>query len=119
MDILTDIFEIFKFDDAQKKKAFADLDTLIKAKITNDLVSQLPVNTIQEIQLFENFNSNETQEKIAIILQQHFSSEKIKDMQQAAIGYVVMEYLAYMYGEQTAEQQVQITNVLKKYGVHT
>ena len=114
INFLTDIFEIFEFDDVEKKRAFADLDTLIKAKITDDLVFALPENITRQIQWYENFESKETQEKITIILQQHFSSDKIKAEEQAAIGNVVMEYLSYMYTDQTAEQQEQINAVLKK-----
>lgn len=90
INFLTDIFEIFEFDDVEKKRAFADLDTLIKAKITDDLVFALPENITRQIQWCENFESKETQEKITIILQQHFWSDKIKAGEQAAIGNVVM-----------------------------
>ena len=118
MDLLTELFEILGFDDIQKRKAFNDLDKLVKTKLIEDLTYQLPENIIDEIKEIGKKSTKESQEKISSIIKSNFSDGEIKEFQEKVMGFIVLQYIAHMYNQVTSDEQEKIKQLLSKHHVN-
>ena len=114
MNFLEEIFDLFEFNGKQRQKALIDFDTLIKAKITNDLINLLPASKPDQL---KNIESVEGQKEITMILKQNFSTKQIKEAEQKAIGETILIYLDFMLKEATPEQQAKAIIIFKKYNI--
>src|ERR1700743_3143429 len=117
MDLLDEIFDLCKFTSQQKKEAINDIDVLIKAKVSNDLIARLPNELNLKIKSISAVASPEVEEKIATIIKQYFSVEKIKEEQKTAIGTVVLSYFDFMLADASNENKEKAMAILRKYGV--
>ena len=115
MDFLNELFDVLKFTKEQKVMAEIDLDCIIKAKTSSNLIIQLPDNLGEKINITSNDDPTAEKQRISILVKQYFSREKIHDTQQFVIGEVFFSYLKYMLAEASIEEKKQIKRLLTKY----
>ena len=117
MDFFNEILDIFKFNDAQKRSALEDFNSFIKPRVAQELILLLPQTSIKEVHGVENPESTDGQKKIASIITQNLSREKIEEVEKAIVGQTIIEYINFMFKDATPEQQSRAKEVFTKHGI--
>ena len=105
MNFFEEIFNLLEFNDKQKQKALSDIGILVQAKVTSELILQLPENILVEIEKIGVIESDIGQKKVTDILKKHFQIGKIKEEEKNAIGLVILIYLNYMFEDASSKDK--------------
>jgi hypothetical protein len=119
MNFIEEIFEIARFDDEQKQKAIADLDTLVKARVVDELISSLPESQVREIESMPGSDSAGGQAQISAILKAHCSPASIAIETEKVSEQVIIAYLDFMFDEASQEDKDKVADLLRKYNMPT
>lgn len=117
MDFFNEILDIFKFNNAQKRSALDDFNSFIKPRVAQELILLLPQTSLKKAQEVENHESTEGQKKIASIITQNLSREKIEEVEKAIVGQTIIEYINFMFKDANLEQQTRAKEVFTKHGI--
>jgi hypothetical protein len=118
MDLLEQIFNTLNMSDEQKQQTVGELEMLVKAKVSSELINLLPENIIAEIKTIQDVESISGQQKIAGYIKQYFKTEQIQQVQRESFGQVILLFLDDIYGKASPENQLKIKEVLIESGVN-
>ena len=115
--IISDIFNILKLTQEEKTKTLKDLDSLIKARLTSNLIERLPIDKMEKIKDIQGTENQENQKVIASIIEANYTVEQIEKEKKIAIGQTILIYIDFIFQKLGTTEKEEIKRVLVKYDI--
>ena len=116
MEILNDVLKILGYTPEECNSARADLDFLIKAKVTDVLITKLSSDALGLVEDITDVESESGQEQLGKIIKENFSQEQIEEEEKKAFAEVFFAYAEYMLEKSDSKTQEKLKTFLHEKG---